>query len=140
MKQRIKINAIAIAVSLFIVSLFPRFIIRQSNGTADEIMKMVGLSLILLGQLVRVSARGYKAAHSRNGSHLIEDGPYGMVRHPMYAGIILIGMGVVLSVCNVWVFLLFVCMFLLRYLFLFQKEEQGLIRVFGDQYRAYQKR
>lgn len=140
MKQRIKINAIAIVVSLLLISLFPRLIIRHSAGIVDEIIEMLGLSLIFLGQLVRVSARGYKAEHSQSGDQLIENGPYGMVRHPMYAGIILIGLGVVLSVCNIWALLLFICMFLLRYLFLFKKEEQGLVRVFGDQYRAYQKR
>ena len=58
----------------------------------------------------------------------------------MYLGIILIGLGVVLAVLNPWVLLLFCGGFLLRYLYLFPKEEKILSDAFGQRYKEYMSR
>lgn len=137
MKQRIKINAIVIAVSILFVAVFPYVVIRRSASTGDDVLEVIGISFILLGQLLRVSARGYKAHHSQNGNKLIQEGPYALVRNPMYLGIILIGLGVVLSICNLWVLILFAIGFLSRYFMLFKKEEAVLLKAFGNQFATY---
>jgi protein-S-isoprenylcysteine O-methyltransferase Ste14 len=140
MKQRIKINGITIIVGIAAIALFPGKIVRHSVSSVDTVMKVSGMGLVLLGQLLRVSARGHKAENSRSGHRLIKDGPYSMVRNPMYLGIILIGAGTVLFALELWVALLFGALFVLRYRHLFIAEEELLQRSFGQEYTDYKKK
>jgi protein-S-isoprenylcysteine O-methyltransferase Ste14 len=139
MKKRIKINAVVIFLSLLVVAFFSFKLIRSSTGPLDDFLEVLGISLILFGQLLRVSGRGYKAEHSANGHSLIKSGPYAMVRNPMYLGIILIGLGVVLFIFHLWAFLIFAVIFISRYLHLVIKEEKNLLKAFGEDYKKYQK-
>jgi protein-S-isoprenylcysteine O-methyltransferase Ste14 len=140
MKKRIKINAVVIFLSLLVVAFFSFKLIRNSKGPLDDFLEVLGVSLVFLGQLLRVSSRGYKAEHSANGHALIKSGPYAMVRNPMYLGIILIGLGVVLFAFHLWVFIVFAIIFISRYLHLVIKEEKDLLKFFGEGYSKYQKK
>lgn len=137
MKQRIQVNALVLMAAILVIVFFPFKIIRQSSFMLDDFWEVLGISCILLGQILRVSARGFKAENSRNGHTLVTDGPYGFVRNPMYLGIIMIGLGVVLMILYPWVFLVFIAGFLYRYVHLFIKEEKALIALFGEKYERY---
>jgi len=137
LKRRIQLNGIVICLAVLVAGFFYRSIIRHDSSVIDSAKEVLGICCILAGQVLRVSARGYKAEKSRNGNSLVTSGPYAMVRNPMYLGIILIGFGVVLTVLKGWVFLLFLCGFLLRYLYLFPKEEKILMDSFGKEYADY---
>ncbi len=139
MKERIKINGIVIIIGVIIIVFFSRMIIRRESFFLSDVWEVIGVSFIFLGQLLRVSARGHKSDNSKSGKKLIQDGPYTLVRNPMYLGIILIGLGVVLFVLEFWVFILFVLLFAFRYWELFVKEEKTLAEVFGEQYLIYKK-
>ena len=139
MKQRIKINGLVIIIGIAAIVFFPHRLIRQSSFLLDDFLEITGLSLILLGQLLRVSARGHKAENSLGGNHLIQNGPYSIVRNPMYLGIILIGLGTVFFILELWVVVLFTLLFILRYWQLFVQEEKILQESFGAQYAAYKK-
>jgi protein-S-isoprenylcysteine O-methyltransferase Ste14 len=139
MKQRIKINGIVIIIGVAGILIFFNQLIRHSAAPGEEIFEITGMGLILLGQLFRVSARGYKAENSRGGNQLIQDGPYSIVRNPMYLGIILIGLGTVLFILEFWTAVLFAALFILRYWTLFVKEEKTLQEYFGAQYAAYKR-
>ncbi|MFH0827828.1 MAG: isoprenylcysteine carboxylmethyltransferase family protein, partial [Candidatus Omnitrophota bacterium] len=139
MKQRIKINGVVIIIGVAVIAFFPDRIIRHSSFFLDDVLEVIGVSLILLGQLLRVSARGHKAENSLGGNHLIQDGPYSVVRNPMYLGIILIGLGTVLFILEFWVAVVFAALFISRYLQLFVKEEKILLKSFGQEYAAYKK-
>jgi protein-S-isoprenylcysteine O-methyltransferase Ste14 len=140
MKQRIQVNGIVLVLSILLIVFFPFKIIRHNAMFFDNFWEVLGVSCVLLGQLLRVSARGYKAENSKSGHSLVTSGPYGFVRNPMYLGIILIGLGIVLTVLYPWVFLVFIAGFLYRYVNLFIKEEKLLVKTFGDAYRTYLKR
>lgn len=139
MKKRLKINGIIIFCATVIVAFFPKFFFRgNGSGTIlEEYIKLLGFFLILLGQIIRVSARGYKAEHSREGQVLIQGGPYQVVRNPMYLGIFLIGLGVVLAVFKLWVTVIFIMIFVIRYILLMYGEEKKLRSAFPDAYRQY---
>jgi protein-S-isoprenylcysteine O-methyltransferase Ste14 len=140
MKNRIRINGIAIAISIVFILLFSQKLLRGSGSFADELWEVSGIVLIFFGQLLRVSSRGYKSECSKNGNSLVISGPYSMVRNPMYLGILLIGAGVVLFVFHWWVFLIFLAVFISRYLGLFAKEEKVLTTAFGKSYLEYMKK
>ncbi len=136
MKKRIQINGFIIFVSFFLITLFPAVFFRKDVTIYDELIEVSGIVLILLGQIIRVSARGYKADNSKEGMKLIQDGPYSLVRNPMYLGIILIGSGVVLMLFEWWAAFVFGLFFIVRYCLLISKEEKKLFAVFPE-YRQY---
>jgi protein-S-isoprenylcysteine O-methyltransferase Ste14 len=137
MKNRIKLNALALIVGVVFCAVFPYLLIRRTSGWMDDTMEMLGFALILLGLLLRISARGYKAEHSSNGNQLVTGGPYSLVRNPMYLGIIICGTGAVLAVGQWWALIFFLGGFLARYLYLFEKEEKALKKLFGPAYERY---
>lgn len=141
MKRRLKINGIIIFLAMLLSALFPHiFFHRAKVAFWDEVMDMCGIAFILLGQIIRISSRGYKSEYSPDGHSLIQGGPYALVRNPMYLGILLIGLGVVLVLFNWWTISIFLCVFSLRYLLLILKEEKKLSTMFGRAYQDYRQR
>ena len=125
-------------LALTLVIIFRNIFFRQNNpGLLENSLRITGLFSLFLGQLIRVSARGYKAEHSKNSHALIEGGPYQVARNPMYLGILLIGFGVVLLLFNWWVVLLFLLVFAARYFPLILSEEKKLQNMFPGTYAAY---
>jgi protein-S-isoprenylcysteine O-methyltransferase Ste14 len=141
MKKRLKINGVIIACAIFLVAFFPKIFFRNNTiGGMEEYIEILGFSLILLGQIIRVSARGYKAEHSCESQALIQAGPYQIVRNPMYLGIFLIGLGVVMAVFRWWAAVIFIIIFIVRYIMLIYKEERKLLAAFPEAYKDYCKR
>ncbi|MDD4894103.1 MAG: isoprenylcysteine carboxylmethyltransferase family protein [Candidatus Omnitrophica bacterium] len=141
MKKRLKINGVIIVLAVILLLFFPSLFFRSVRVTPWDITaKIVGLSAILLGQIFRASGRGYKSEHSHKGHSLIKAGPYGLVRNPMYLGILLIGTGIVLILFNWWIIFLFLPIFIWRYILLMFKEEKKLLTMFSGEYQDYQRK
>lgn len=138
MKKRLKLNGLIMGFAALVVAFFPRFFLRVYAGSIqEEILEVLGFAFILLGQIIRVSARGYKAEHSQDSRALIQGGPYQVVRNPMYLGIFLIGLGVVLAVFRWWAAVVFVAVFIMRYILLIYQEEKKLSLLFPQAYPEY---
>jgi len=121
-----------------VVVIFPKLFLRVYSGSIQEkVFVTLGFSFILLGQIIRVSARGYKAEHSLDSRALIQGGPYQVVRNPMYLGIFLIGLGVVLAVFRWWAVVVFIVVFIIRYILLIYQEEKKLLLMFPQAYAQY---
>lgn len=141
MKPRLKINGFLVVSSLILIVIFPKFFFRKaSTSFVDQISEILGIVFILLGQLFRASARGYKSEYSSQGLTLVQGGPYSLVRNPMYLGILLIGLGIVLVLFEWWVAILFLLIFIVRYILLIFKEEKKLLQVFSGEYQKYMQR
>jgi protein-S-isoprenylcysteine O-methyltransferase Ste14 len=122
------------------ISVFPDvFFRRERMELWDEISEVIGVTCILLGQLFRASARGYKSEYSRRGLALLQSGPYAFVRNPMYLGILLIGFGIVLMLFQWWVVTVFLLGFVIRYMFLIFKEEKKLEVSFPAEFPEYKR-
>jgi protein-S-isoprenylcysteine O-methyltransferase Ste14 len=116
--------------------LFPHW----KKEALDEFLDALGIGIVLFGFLFRIAARGYKAEMAPFGKRLIRGGLYGLVRHPMYFGTLLIGLGIVLVLFKWWVFLLFFLTFLLIYIPQIHREEDKLYKRFGNEYQNYRER
>ncbi len=143
MKKRLKINGVIMFIAFWVIAFFPALFFRSEKVGSlviDQFAETFGIAFILLGQILRVSARGFKAEHSQGGNALIQEGPYAVVRNPMYLGILLIGLGIVLMLFKWWVVLVFLAIFIIRYILLILKEEKKLKTLFPEDYPDYQKR
>lgn len=140
MKQRLKTNGLIIALFTAAVALAPSLFVRHSDPYFIEIAaEYLGMWCILSGQLLRVCARGFKAECSGQSTRLVRDGPYGMVRNPMYLGIILIGAGINLMLFQLWIAPVFCAAFIMRYARLIRREERKLHEAFPGSYPAYKR-
>lgn len=141
MKKRIGIQGFLIFLAIITTILLSKFLFPHWNGKiGDEFLDTLGIALVFLGFLFRISARGYKSEKSSEGRILMADGPYGFIRNPMYFGTLLIGSGIVSVLFQWWAFLLFLGVFLTIYIPQIHKEEQKLQSQFGDEYAAYCKK
>ncbi|MFA5059433.1 MAG: isoprenylcysteine carboxylmethyltransferase family protein [Candidatus Omnitrophota bacterium] len=139
MKKRIQMD-ITLLVSFVIVLTivfvkFPRLYIQ--DAVSDDLLDFIGFLTILKGILVRMTARGYKKSISSRGENLVTDGPYSIVRNPMYLGSFYIGCGFVLILWPWWALPLFAAVFYLRFRRQISSEEKYLKAHFGKTFDEY---
>jgi protein-S-isoprenylcysteine O-methyltransferase Ste14 len=75
----------------------------------------------------------------RPTDRLLLSGPYGLVRHPMYASVLWQSLGLALLTQSLAIFTIF-CVYLKLIPSLIAFEEEGLRRAFGENFAAYQSR
>ena len=99
-----------------------------------------GLLIALAGLLLR----GWAAGYLDKGKRLAQDGPYGYIRHPLYAGSFLLALGFCVMGTDpdypIHVFLLwgvFLALFCGVYPKRIREEESSLERYFGDAWRSF---
>ena len=68
---------------------------------------------------------------------VISDGPYGVIRHPSYAGLLLAVIGVGLCIGNWWSLICVTVAMTAALVFRIHVEEQALLRDLGEDYRRY---
>jgi protein-S-isoprenylcysteine O-methyltransferase Ste14 len=102
-----------------------------------------GMVILLAGLVLRgwsFKALGQYFTHTvmvSSDQPVIATGPYRVLRHPSYTGIILIGLGVGLAAAN-WAALAGVTLLILTpLLWRIRIEENALSTTLGDRYRAY---
>ncbi len=91
-----------------------------------------GSAIILIGQAIRFWGAGYLEKNVR----LARGGPYRLVRHPLYVGSFLMGLGLAVSVQNAaWWALGYVLLFVGFFLPAIHVEELRLQSIFGAEYQ-----
>ena len=107
---------------------------------------LVGLVLYVAGFLLMAWAmlslgRNYQLAGAspRNTDAMIKDGPYRLIRHPMYAAALGISLGLACLIQSIAFFSVF-CIYVVLILLLVPFEERGLQHAYGEEYAAYRQR
>jgi protein-S-isoprenylcysteine O-methyltransferase Ste14 len=90
--------------------------------------------------LVRLG-RNYQAGGSdpRVSDGMVMEGPYRLVRHPMYSAALGISLGLACLIQSLALFSVF-SIYLVLIVFLIPAEEEGLRQAYGEPYVAYQQR
>lgn len=86
--------------------------------------------------LAGLALRAWAAGHLAKNQQLSTGGPYAYIRNPLYAGTLLIAVGLATAARSVWLAALFVAVFLLVYLPAVMLEEQHLNTLFPE-FEAY---
>jgi protein-S-isoprenylcysteine O-methyltransferase len=114
-------------------------------GSVSQNTRWIGVAMVAAGLVLRawsmtVLGRFYtRTLRVTGGQRIVREGPYRLIRHPGYAGSLLVWTGYCLGVGN-WVALVVVgALMLLAYSWRISSEERMLVATFGDGYRDYQR-
>lgn len=94
---------------------------------------VTGGAIAIAGELVRVWASG----HLEKSREVTRSGPYRFVRHPLYLGSAIIGIGFMVAARNLWVTLLVSAYLLTTMMAAMRGEEGHLDEKFDGEYSAY---
>ena len=92
---------------------------------------IIAWALITLGENYQLGGSA-----PRTDDRMIVDGPYRLIRHPMYASALSISLGLSLLIQS-WAFFLFFGVYSLLIALLIPVEEERLLKAYGDRYLAY---
>jgi len=109
------------------------------------ISEIAGLALYVTGYLLMAWAlitlgRNYQLGGStpRSDDNMVMEGPYRLIRHPMYTAALSISLGLAILLQS-WAFFCVFCLYLILISLLIPMEENGLRKVYGAQFDAYRK-
>jgi protein-S-isoprenylcysteine O-methyltransferase Ste14 len=140
-RRSIFVNGLTVAaVAAGILLFYKPLHSSEKSALTDWILDAVGLAIILAGQYLRACARGYKSERHLEDVSLVTDGPYELVRNPMYLASFLIGSGIVLMILKPWMVPPYVLFFVVWYRPQIRNEEERLARKFGPEYAEYRRR
>jgi protein-S-isoprenylcysteine O-methyltransferase Ste14 len=100
------------------------------------IIHLISNGIVIIG--FAIMWKGWKLIHGAKGG-LVTDGPYSYVRHPQYAGLFIIMVGMLIQ----WPMIITALMFpvlLFAYHRLSKREEEEMIKLFRDDYRRYREK
>ncbi|MBI5286081.1 MAG: isoprenylcysteine carboxylmethyltransferase family protein [Deltaproteobacteria bacterium] len=100
------------------------------------IIHIISNGLTIIG--FAIMWKGWKLIHGAKGG-LVKEGPYAYVRHPQYSGLFLIMIGMLIQWPTIITALMFPVLVFVYYR-LSKKEEEEMIKQFGDEYRQYMER
>jgi protein-S-isoprenylcysteine O-methyltransferase Ste14 len=133
---RIRLVIVALAILLIRLGAF-----RRHGVTADPWREAIGLVLFALGLGLAVWARVHIGRNwgtpmtQKAEPELVTSGPYRLVRHPIYSGILAAGLGTAVGVS--WLWLAPVGLGAIYFLYAATVEERYLAEQFPDAYPVY---
>jgi protein-S-isoprenylcysteine O-methyltransferase Ste14 len=93
----------------------------------------IGLSVAALGEAIRIWAAG----HLNKAREVTMSGPYRWVRHPLYVGSTVMGVGLAIACASAIAAVLIAIYLVTTLTAAIKSEEAYLRRVFGEQYELY---
>ena len=101
---------------------------------------MIVLSFVLLSWVFRANSYGSKVVYKQEGQQLITNGPYRIVRHPMYSFFTLMFVGLPLMLGSPFWGMIPSLLVVSCVMWRTYHEEDFLVEEFGDKYRKYQRK
>jgi protein-S-isoprenylcysteine O-methyltransferase Ste14 len=136
--RELRIRAVIIVVVIVLVRLG---VFRGHSHNTDPWRTGVGLGLFVLGLGFAIWARIHIGRNwgspmsQKDEPELVTSGPYRLVRHPIYSGILVAGVGT--AVALDWLWLTAVVLAGIYFLYSATVEERYLTEQFPDDYLAY---
>jgi protein-S-isoprenylcysteine O-methyltransferase Ste14 len=129
-----------IPVPFFIALLF----VRAGEAPPSPQLTAIGVTVVVLGEAIRLWGVHHIGAISRTRTNrlgpLVDDGPFAMVRNPLYVGNIALWVGFAVIARLVWMAPLLAILLGIEYHAIVRWEEDLLASRLGDPYRDYMTR
>lgn len=109
--------------------------IETAGGFLIVLGMLLGLWAMVMFLRARTAIIPFKAA-----SALVESGPYRVSRNPMYTGMAIVYLGLMLLLNWGWMLPIFPVVLVSLYHLVIKKEERHLLAVFGEEYESYCRR
>jgi protein-S-isoprenylcysteine O-methyltransferase Ste14 len=135
-----------ITVSILVSILIAFYFGYGGVGALPDSIFYIGIFLMYLGVLVRqyaiaILGRFFSLSVQISEDHKVVDkGPYRLVRHPSYTGIIITFIGLGLAVQSLGALLVLVLFFGISFGYRMRVEERALLSGLGQDYASYMKR
>jgi len=135
---RIRVVIVALVILLIRLGAF-----RDHRANSDPWLAAIGLVLFALGLAFAIWARVHIGRNwgtpmtQKIEPELVTSGPYRLVRHPIYSGIILAGVGTALALS--WLWLPVVALAAIYLAYSATVEERYLAEQFPDSYPSYKR-
>jgi len=133
---------IRVAIIIIVLLLLRLRVFKGPHGvTSNPWLQVIGLVIFLLGLALAVWARIYLGRNwgmpmsEKADPELVTTGPYSIIRHPIYSGIILAMVGTTVAISLYWL----IAVVLLGAYFIYSAvmEERHMAEVFPDTYPGY---
>lgn len=112
---------------------FAAFLVAFWLASPTPTSLLAGASIALAGQALRVWAAG----HIEKGREVTRSGPYRLMRHPLYVGSAILGLGFSVAAWSFGTTVLVMAYFLVTYVAAVRTEEATLDARFAGEYSAY---
>jgi protein-S-isoprenylcysteine O-methyltransferase Ste14 len=130
-------------LAVAVVLLIRLGVLRGHGLETDPLRVGVGLAVFVLGLAFAIWARRHLGRNwgtpmtQKNEPELVTSGPYRLVRHPIYAGILTAGVGTAVALSWLWL----TAVFLAGVYFIYSAtvEERYMTRRFPDDYPVYKR-
>ena len=135
-----RIRVVIIVLAIVLVRLG---VLRGHRATTDPWREAIGLALFVVGLGFAIWARVHIGRNwgtpmtQKDDPELVTSGPYRLVRHPIYSGIIVAGIGTAVALS--WFWLAPVGLAGVYFLYSARVEERFLAEQFPDSYPAYER-
>jgi protein-S-isoprenylcysteine O-methyltransferase Ste14 len=116
----------------------------QRSVSHSRVLGWTGVALCLLGFGLAISARRHLGRNwglpmsRKEQAALVTNGPYALIRHPIYAGLILAMLGSAIGVHVFWALLL--TLVGPYFIYSARREEAVMLQLFPEQYAVYKAR
>jgi len=135
---------VTVAVSIALVRRSPELRALQATQFESVPMAVAGAVIATLGVVLAFSARAAigrnwgPPATRRSDTELVTSGPYALVRHPIYGGLLLITIGTAIGIIPTW--WLVAAAAGIYFVYSARAEERFMTERFPDSYPAYRAR
>jgi protein-S-isoprenylcysteine O-methyltransferase Ste14 len=116
----------------------------QRSASQSSLLAWTGVALCLVGFGLAISARWHLGRNwgmpmsRKEQPELVTNGPYALIRHPIYTGLILAMLGSAIGVNIFWLVLLVPVS--AYFIYSARQEESAMLQLFPEQYAAYMAR
>ena len=121
---------------------FVFLMVRFMNPTLFTMI--AGFSILLIGESVRIWSVSYAGSETRTttgvgGSNLVTQGPYAIIRNPLYMGNIMMygGIGIMSNAIYPFLLIIAVIYFIFQYYLIIFNEEGYLLLTYKENFRTY---
>jgi len=138
--RELRVRAVIVAAAIVLVHLGA---FRSYDHNTDPWRAGLGLSLFVLGLAFAIWARLHIGRNwgtpmtEKDDPELVTSGPYHFVRHPIYSGILIAGVGTAVALS--WIWLTVVILAGMYFVYSATVEERYLAQKFPDDYPVYKR-